>query len=118
MALRDENKVDIMAIEKETGNVHLVIVDTEDWQDEEEHIILLQEKINTYLSFIETGEIYETYPEAEGKQFVIKVHAKYCCTEWGKKFLEKANEILENAGFGFQYEWKPSEEVETVEDLN
>ncbi|HDR7643838.1 DUF6572 domain-containing protein [Bacillus mycoides] len=60
-----------------------------DFEDEEEHILLLQEKINTYLSFIETGEIYEVYPEAEGKQFVIKVHAKYPCTEWGKKFLEK-----------------------------
>lgn len=118
MGLRETNQIDLMAVEKETGYINLFIVDAEDWEDEDEHILLLQEKINTYLSFIESGEVYETYPEAEGKQFVIKVHAKYRCTEWGEKFLEKANEILENAGFGFRYEWKPSEEDVTVEDVN
>jgi len=39
--------------------------------------MLLQEKLRTYLGFIETGEIYSVHPEAKGKSLAILVFFKY-----------------------------------------
>ncbi|WP_407059149.1 DUF6572 domain-containing protein [Ralstonia syzygii subsp. celebesensis] len=36
-------------------------------ENSEEHLLLLQEKINCYLRFIESGEIYNSFPSAEGR---------------------------------------------------
>ncbi|MEI4800391.1 DUF6572 domain-containing protein [Bacillus sp. FJAT-51639] len=115
MGLRDFEQVDFVGYDNEEKIAYLVIADEEDWKDEEEHITLLQEKINLYLGFIEGGEVYERCPEAQGYNFVIKIYGKYRCTEWGKEFLEKANEILVEAGYGFQYIHKPYKEDDEIE---
>lgn len=41
---------------------------------------LFEEKINTHLAFIESGQIYESYPKAEGKELVIRIIRKYDMT--------------------------------------
>lgn len=48
------------------------ISDHLDWDDELEHIHALQEKINAYLRFVESGEILGKYPQAAGKTPVIR----------------------------------------------
>ena len=45
--------------------------------DDSEHLLLLQEKLNSYLAFIESGEIYESYPRAMGRQLVIDLVLKH-----------------------------------------
>ncbi|MBG9538284.1 hypothetical protein ABE42_35075 [Bacillus thuringiensis] len=114
MSLRELEQIDLLAVEKETGYVHLIIADEEDWSDEEEHVSLLIEKIYAYLGVIESGAIYEMYPDAKGRQFVISIHGKYRCTEYGEEFFEKTEEIVMKAGYGFQYIHKPHEEGNTL----
>ncbi|WJE51100.1 hypothetical protein QRE66_17515 [Bacillus cereus] len=116
MSLQELEQVDFMGYNKDEKIAYLVIADEMDWTDEEKHIELLQEKINLYLGFIEGGEVYERCPEVKGYNFVIKIYGKHRCTEWGKEFLEKADEILVEAGYGFQYIHKPYEDVESVEE--
>jgi hypothetical protein len=57
--------VDFAAIDPKTDEVLLVITDHLEWtgedQPDKEHMLILQEKINRYLAFIESGEIYESY---------------------------------------------------------
>jgi hypothetical protein len=36
-----------------------------------EHLLILQDKLNSYLRFIETGEIFESYPAAKNSSLVI-----------------------------------------------
>ncbi|MEH0004923.1 DUF6572 domain-containing protein [Bacillus cytotoxicus] len=38
---------------------------------------------------MESRAIYEMYPDAKGRQFVISVHGKYRCTEHGENFFLK-----------------------------
>ncbi|EPZ0458068.1 DUF6572 domain-containing protein [Bacillus cereus group sp. BfR-BA-01489] len=108
-------EIDSIEVDKDNDIAYLIINDEEDWIDEEKHIDLIHEKINLYLDFISGGEVYEKYPEIKEYNFVIKIYAKYLCTEWGKEFLEEVDEVLTKSGFGFQYVYQPSEEVEEVE---
>ena len=66
MSIVETKVVDIIAVpEWEPENVILVITDHLEWGDKAqqgEHLLLLQEKINTYIAFIESGEILESYP--------------------------------------------------------
>ena len=80
------------------------IIDHLDWKNEEEHLLLLQEKINMYLTFIESGQIYEDAPEREGKKIVISVSFACALTENAIKFLFTVANILDAAGYQFEYE--------------
>lgn len=54
----------------------LFITDHFEWggkAEQGEHLPLLQEKINTYIAFIESGEMYTEIPGALGKHLIIRV---------------------------------------------
>ncbi|MDZ4627357.1 hypothetical protein [Bacillus cereus] len=53
----------------------------------------------------------------KGYGFVIKIYGKYRCTEWGKEFLEKADEIVMKAGYGFQYAHKPFDKAKQTDNV-
>lgn len=102
MALEQTNVIDSIGIDNQTDRVVLSIIDGFDWQDEETHLCLLQEKINTYLAFLEGGEIYSSYPEAGGRKFEIQVLAQYDFPPTGNEFLAAAKEVIEAAGYEFR----------------
>jgi hypothetical protein len=99
VGVENTKQVDIIGISKETGICTLTIVDSLEWCDENEHLLLLQEKINRYLSFIESGEIYTTYITSKGKDFEIIIRFKNSVPERWKSFLEQASQIVSDAGF-------------------
>lgn len=104
MALDKLNVVDSIGIDKTGGQVTLAIIDEQNWEEEEQHLLLLQEKINFYLSFLESGEVYSSYPKAEGREFEIKVFAQYEPTPLGYEFLEHVSGVIEGAGFSFVHQ--------------
>ena len=87
--------------------VSLLITDHLDWVDEKEHMIILQNKINKYLSFIESGEIYTAFPKSKNKKFEIIIYAKYALTNDAKIFIDKVKNILEGAGYCFVWKLSP-----------
>lgn len=107
MSILDANTIDIWAIPKAAPEeIHLVITDHLEWrkEDEGQHLELLQEKINTYLAFIESGEMTETIPSSEGKTPVIYVEGKYPLSEQALKFYSAADKILEGTGIQLRFE--------------
>jgi hypothetical protein len=116
MPLEKTDEVDSIGTDNETENIILSIIDDLNWNDEDTHIVLLQEKINNYLGFIESGEIKEVYPEAEGRNIELVIYAKYNLTERAIQFLTYASEIILNAGYTLLcYEWLPTEDGELEE---
>lgn len=99
MSLDNLNEVDVIGIDNETGVVTLAIADDWSWDEEEDHLRALQDKINIYLSFVESNEIYETYPNAMGRDVEIKIYAKYPLPEIARRFVDQAFEIVSEAGF-------------------
>src|SRR5262245_55435174 len=107
MTIEQTQVVDMMGVNEHTGELQLVISDHLDWDHDTNthtHLILLQEKLNTYLSFVESGEILESYPASKGRDIVIYVVGKYPLGEAATEFFTQAASIIEEAGMklGFQ----------------
>lgn len=105
MTVEQTSVLDIAYIDRETDKVRLVVADHLPWDGE--HLILLQEKINRYLAFIESGEIFDTFPEFRGKSIQIDVIATYEPNEEAVHFFGHVKAILGQAGFEFAYDGGP-----------
>ena len=113
MSLDRPNTVDAIGIEKDTGIAILTIVDSWDWKHEERHLLALQEKLNTYFDFIESGEIYETYPDAAGRKVIIDVIGRFPVPKTGLNFLEKANEACTDLGIKVRNTYYPGSQPQS-----
>ena len=98
MSIEQHNVVDFVRIDNKTGEVVLSITDHLDWNAPMEHIWQLQEKIKSYIRFIESGEMLEKFPKAKDQIIVIEVVVKelYPNTEVVQKFIEWSNETLKD----------------------
>lgn len=101
MSVEDLNVIDIISVSRDTNEVTLTISDHLDWSNVREHSLLLQEKINAYLRFIESGELQTKYPPSIGRRPIILVVSKFQPDEGAQVFLQKVSVILENAGITF-----------------
>lgn len=103
MSIEQRDVVDFIGTDEANNTVILTISDHLDWDDTENHLLLLQDKINTYLSFYESGEIYETYPQATGRQIIIDIIGKYPLHTMGENFLAEANKTIQDMGVKIQF---------------
>lgn len=92
--LDQTNVVDFIGLDDKTTKCKLAITDHHNWEDELNHLLLLQEKINAYISFIESGEIYKSYPLSKEKQMEIEIHFKYQPSNKCIAFLEQVMLVL------------------------
>lgn len=103
MSIEQVNTVDAIGVDKSTGEVVMTIADHLPWNKDEpetehEHMLLLQEKINAYLGFVESGEILKSYPVSQGKKVRIEVIGKYQLSTHAEKFFSRARGIVQDAG--------------------
>ncbi|MGY4818263.1 DUF6572 domain-containing protein [Pseudomonas chlororaphis subsp. piscium] len=107
MSITNSQVIDIWAIpDWEPDNIVLVITDHLEWGDkgeQGEHLQLLQDKLNTYVAFIESGEIYTEIPRALGKHPIIRIHGLYELPEQAEFFIDRATEVLEEVGIGLEF---------------
>ena len=109
MSIEQTDTVDFVNIDHGSGDVWLTISDHLGWdQGEGEHLLLLQSKLNAYLRFIESGEIFIEFPETRGRKMVINLVGKFPLSEQANLFLEKARSAISNAGFALQFKLMPS----------
>ena len=92
MAIDKTDKIDAVGIEKNSDFAVLTILDAWDWGDEGNHLSALQSKLNAYFGFIESGQIWESYPEAAGRQLVIDVVGKFPIPKIGIELLHRASD--------------------------
>ena len=105
MTIEQAEVVDVIHIDKKSEEVVLTIADHLEWTEPaKDHLLLLQDKINAYLRFVESGELYQEYPNARGKRIVICVVGQYPTSESAEKFYNQVTPIIEGAGFNFRFE--------------
>lgn len=107
MSIVDTDKVDMIGIPKDnTDLVRLGITDHLCWDDDIlEHLYLLQEKINSYIRFIESKEVYEAFPESKGiNNFLIEIFFLYEIPSECIEFLEKVKDVLASINTSLRYE--------------
>jgi len=100
MAIDETSIIDFVSVD-DRDNVTLTISDHLDWAATQDHLLLLQEKINTYCKYVENGQLYDEYPETRDRRPVIKIVFFHTPVKEAERFLEKVKLTLEREGFSF-----------------
>ena len=91
---------------KKKGALRLMLTDHLEWNskhlNEAQHLSMLQDKINSYLSYIESEQYKETYPDINFKMIIIEIHFKYDITINCKKFLKVVQDQIEQFGINIE----------------
>ncbi|MCK6450687.1 MAG: hypothetical protein L6R19_07485 [Alphaproteobacteria bacterium] len=104
MSIEHSDSVDFVSIDEETGRVLLTISDHLDWQqDEGAHLLMLQNKLNSYLRFIESGEMDRKLPQARGRRVTINLVAQFPLSKQASTFFQNAKSAIERAGFSLEF---------------
>jgi len=72
--------IDVIAHEAKTGEVILVMNESQSWDGSDEQLLALQERFNAYVSFLLDGEMAESHPELAGKRTRIEVRCTHMPT--------------------------------------
>jgi hypothetical protein len=100
MTVEQHDVVDFISINA-GGDVVLTVSDHLSWDQVNEHLFCIQEKLNGYQRFVESGEIISSYPNAAGGHIVIDVVLKYPARQEASWFFERTSEAINGGGFGF-----------------
>lgn len=109
MPLARTHVVDWLGLDKETGHISLTLVDELDWSNEQGHLLLLEEKLNSYLAFIESGEVFERLVEEFDRRVPaetpinVEIIAKFDLTARSRAFMEYATQVFRDAGFSLSH---------------
>jgi hypothetical protein len=69
--------IDVIAEDKRTGEVVLVMNEPNEWDGSDEQLLALQERFNAYVSFLLDGEMAEAHPELAGKSARIELRCAH-----------------------------------------
>jgi hypothetical protein len=94
MSVIETDSIDAIGMEKEMQRVFLTIIDSLVWDAENVHLFTLQEKINTYLYFIESGELLTAFPDSKGFDVAIELVLKHQPSDEAITFFDKTIQIL------------------------
>ena len=85
MAVDESGKIDFLVIDESSGIIYLTVSDHLDWDDEINHLRILQSKIYDYIEFIESGQILEHIPDVKDQHVVMDIVHKYPITDDAKR---------------------------------
>lgn len=93
--IENTDTIDSLAYEQETSSLILLLADGMDWSDMNRHLLLLQEKLNTYIWYIDSRQYEEKYPVV--KRIELRVSFLFQEPEICHKLLERAKLVFMNA---------------------
>lgn len=103
MSVVETDVIDAIGLDKAAQRVFLSIVDSLVWDAENVHLYTLQEKINTYLYFIESGELDRALPDGKGFDIAIELILKHMPSDQAITFFDKTTQILLDKGIIFVF---------------
>ena len=104
MSIDQPTVIDFLWKDGQNNRAVLTISDHLDWEEEGEHLLLLQDKLNHYLEFIESGQLVEAKPEFKGLPVLIHVAAQYPLSDQATKFYEMVKERISQMGFSLEFD--------------
>ena len=79
----------------------MTISDHMEWEVESNHIIYLLNKLNVYLEYVESGQLFEEYPKAKDVKLRIDLIMKYDPIDYA--FLNHVKSELKKLGYEFDF---------------
>ena len=103
MSVVDNKTIDGIALTDDKKGIILLITDHVDWRDEYQHLVMLQEKINVYITFLEEKQYEEIYKEEKIIYGVIEIHFLHNLTVNAEKFLQSVQNQVAELGIKIHY---------------
>ena len=106
MSVEQSDVVDGIAVPEGSTNAFLLIADYLPWtaENEDPHLEALVKKINAYLRFLQSGEIFRKHPEAKGRTIVIKVVGTSPLSGGGRTFFGNLSASFAGRGVALEFE--------------
>ena len=86
--------IDLFGLDQSRGEVLLAMHESRAWDDSDERLHQLQEKLNAYVSFLLDGEMIEAHPELAGKPARIELRCAHMPDERALGLLNLIHEQL------------------------
>ena len=106
MAIDNPNVIDFISVDG-AGRLVLTISDHMEWDLGREHLFALQEKINSYLSFVETGQLKIRRPGDASRPIVIRVVALHKMDDQSAQMFLKFQSFVAKSGCELVFECQP-----------
>ena len=103
MSVVDDKVIDGIALADDKNGIILLITDHLDWRDEYRHLLILQEKINAYISFLEEKQYENIYKRENIRYGIIEIHFLYSLTVNAESFLQSVQNQVAGLGIKIEY---------------
>lgn len=108
MTIEQIDKVDGMGFDAANGEVVLIISDHLDWKDHNRHFAVLEQKLGSYIDFVQSGQLKDTMSQSVGKSTRIKLVHQHTPPVEAKLILDSISQQLSEMDLAFSYESLPS----------
>lgn len=102
MSVEQPRTIDFVSVAEAPRRARLTVSDHLAW-DDPTHLKKLEDKLNAYLDFTASGEIFDLYPELRDMPLWIDVKFMFEPTDTALAYLEKAKKVIEADGIEFSW---------------
>lgn len=102
MSVLDKETVDGMAKDRGGNGIRLLITDHLDWNDEYNHLLVLQEKINSYIVFCEEHQYNQICKDTIVEYAIFEIHFMFEPTIKAMNFLEQVQRQVNEMGIAIE----------------
>jgi len=100
MSIIDPTIVDSQAVTPDGKGIALLISDHLTWESEQLHLQALQDKLNSYISYLRCAQFAQYFPDMEFTYAVIDIHFLHGITPKCQQFLKAVQQSV--GEFGIQ----------------
>lgn len=93
-AIQNPEVIDAMGYDPKRDEYVLAMLETREWDGSAERISELQEKLNGYIHFIDSGQFWKMKPDAVGKPVRFELRCLYPPDQGVRRFVEDADAHL------------------------
>jgi hypothetical protein len=104
MGMSNPNTIDLIARDKETGKLLLVMTEHRPWDDEEVMHRDFHAKANAYAQFVLGDQFRSRYPQLTPGDVIVKLDCQHTPGENTQAFFERIRQGLHRYGLDFRYE--------------
>lgn len=104
MSITDADTIDIVSFDRTSGDLVLTVSDHLDWGQTQEHLEILEAKLNTYLEYLESAESEPLRERARGRAVVIRVVGRVPLNQEAREYFAAVAEQLSREGLVLRHE--------------
>jgi hypothetical protein len=110
MTIANHRIVDLVSADPLTGMVFLSLVEEREWGGDGELLPDLQAKLNTYLEYVQGGQLVEDYPDLRGHPVTFRLHYFHEPTAREREFIRiVVNQHLHPRNIGWEQGMLPGQ---------